>query len=256
MRVVIIADKQSLTSKGGSKENFVQSSYRLFAKEWREVVVQCPEEAVEEISKIIPRNKIWTEPVARGTAPAVGLAASYAAAKDPREQILFVFANQIVKYQDKLVNTLKSALELQKQLKRTVLIGVATTKVTTDYGYIEIGKVLAENSGILAFEMKGFERSPDEGKVKQYTKSWKHLWDTGYMLANAEELLTLYRSVSEELFSGLLTVKAAIGTKFQEEIVKTVYTALPKATLAETIYEKMNKKEAAVVAVDLGRKDG
>lgn len=245
MKVVIIVDKSGL--------KHFRNTYQLFTDSWSEVYVQCPEEVVKEISQVVPKERIWTEPFRRGTAAAVGLATARIAAKESHEQALFVFANQIVSYKEKLINTLKLAMQAQSQIGRMVLIGVSITKQTDEYGYIQIGKVIQETEGLLTFELTDFDRNPSLEKLAMMKNSWRYLWDTGYMLCEAEELLGIYRQVNPDLFSGLMTIKAAIGTKFAEEIVGTVYEKLERLPLSVMIYEKVNHQLVGVIPVDIGR---
>lgn len=250
MKIVIIADKSSLDES--PSKNRVQNIYNLFNKIYDDVLVQCPVDSVDTLSLYIPKERIMVEPVGRGTALAIGLAAAKIANINPKEMITFVFANQYMRYEDRLVATIHAANDMFKSLNRMLLIGVAITGVTTDYGYIKVGKVIQETSGILAFQMEGFERTPTAKQLESYMQSWRYLWDTGSMVCSAEVLLDIYKRTLPEIFNGLMTIKASLGTKFEASVTETVYHNFPTMSVAKGLYEKINKDDVLVLPVDLG----
>lgn len=251
MKVVIIADLSS-TIRNSDGECYIEKLYKIFAEQYNEVLIQCPSSAVEQISKTVPVEHIMVEPYEKGTAAAIGLATAYLANANPSELVIYIFANQNVAYQDRLLNTLQVANDMYKHLNRMLLVGVAITDPNSSYGYIQIGKVLQEISGVVAFELSSFERDL-EPQIRDYAnKSWRYLWDTGCMVCRAENLLEIYKQTLPEMFTGLMTIKASIGTKFEKEIVEAVYTRFPKISMAKGVYEKIDISKVAVIPVDLG----
>lgn len=251
MKVVIIADLSS-TIKNSQGQSYIEKLYQIFINQDADVVIQCPASAVEQISKTVPSDKIMSEPQEKGTAAAIGLATAYLASSNPKELVVYIFANQNVAYQDRLMTTLKVANDMYKHLSRMLLVGVSITDPNSNYGYIKIGKVLQEISGLVAFELTSFERNLGETERTQANNSWRYLWDTGCMVCQAENLLEIYRDTQPEMFTGLMTIKASIGTKFEKEIVETVYSSFPKISMAKGVYEKIPVSKVAVIPVDLG----
>lgn len=252
MKIVVVADNTSFEKPINSSESYIESSYKLFLTLGQEVYVQCPVNVAKEVGKFVPKKMIWTEPVKRGTAPALGLAAVYASAKKSEELALFAFANQTVLYRDKLLNTLKIAESLYKQLRKIILIGVAITEETDKYGYIEVGRVDKEMSGILAFEMKSFRRHIKQEELRAITKTWKYLWDTGYVISKPTELLLTYQKSLPSVYSGLIKIKETLNTRDEYEVLKNIYGTFPKVSFSEGVIEKVDYSNLAVIQVDLG----
>ena len=251
MKVVIIADLSS-TIKNSQGESYIEKLYKIFIKQYSEVLIQCPESAIEQISKTVPSEKIMSEPQQKGTAAAIGLATAYLASTSPHELVVYIFANQNVAYQDRLMNTLSVASDMYKHLGRMLLVGVSITDPNSSYGYIKIGKVLQEISGLIAFELSSFQRDLSDDQRHDANNSWRYLWDTGCMVCKPENLLEIYKEAMPEMYGGLTTIKAAIGTKFEKEIVGAVYSSFPKISMAKGVYEKIDIAKVAVIPVDLG----
>ncbi len=251
MKILIIADSTS-TLVGSDGSSYINKLYKLFSANYKDVVVECDEVSREAISQIVPDDKIMTEPYHKGTAAAIGLATAYIANQNPQELIVCIFANQNIKYQDRLLNTIDVAKDMYKHLGKMLLIGVAITDQTSDYGYIKIGKVLQEISSLIAFEMISFKRTLSIEEKFIAHNSWQYLWDTGCLICRAENLLELYKDSLPDMFTGLMTIKAAIGTKFEREIVNTVYSSFPKISMSSGLLEKLEPKKLAVIPVDLG----
>ncbi len=254
MKIVIIADQTSVHSNNNDA-SYLSQIYKISTSNYKNVFVLCPESAADEIAKVVPKEVIMTEPQAKGTATAIGLAAAYFANSNPKELVSFIFANQQINNQDRLIATLRVAQDMYKQLNTMLLIGVAITGKTNNYGYVKVGKAVQEMSGVVAFEMLRFERNPSSEKISEYMQSWQYLWDTGCLLCTPEDLLEIYKKTIPELFTGLLTIKAALGTKFENEIKNTVYKTFNKISVAKGLYEKIDTNKLLVIPVDLGIKE-
>lgn len=252
MRIVIVADKTSIVKRSNNQPSYLESTYNLFLSLSKSIYVQCPDEIRNQVTKYVPLERVWVEPTSRGTAPAIGLAATYAYLTNDQEVMLFAFANQTVLYRDKLLNTLKVAKNLYDQLRKVILIGVAITDKTDKYGYIEVGKVAKEMSGVLAFEMQSFKRHVSPTEIDKFVKTWKYLWDTGYVLSSPKDLLSLYEQTMPNLYKGLTEIRLNVGTKLEESVLNSVYQTFQNTSFSEGVIEKCQQKELAVIPVDLG----
>ncbi|HLD03816.1 MAG TPA: sugar phosphate nucleotidyltransferase, partial [Candidatus Dojkabacteria bacterium] len=162
MKIIIVADESSLVTAKHNKEPLIKSCFNMFKEYWsiKDILVQCPVKIAEKIKKILPKAQIYTEPVKKGTAAAVGLAAIRIALQNPDEVVIVSYSDHPVKYRHKLHSALKVAQTLFNHWKKLILIGVNPTFPATDYGYAQIGKVLQEINGTIAFEMVGFKEKP------------------------------------------------------------------------------------------------
>ena len=112
--------------------------------------------------------------------------------------------------------------------------------------------MLKEMSGVLAFEMKSFKRHVKQTELDLIVGQWNYLWDTGYILGTAHDLIALYKEALPDLYEGLMTMKVAIVTKLEKKIIETIYKTIPHTTMSEGVIEKVDPKKVAVIPVDLG----
>lgn len=251
MKVVLLADKTSL-QPGFDGESYISRLYRIFESGFENVYVQCPLEDVELINKFIPQENILSEPVSKGTAPAIGLAATYFMKDNPDDPIIWIFANQNVKYQDKLVNTLKIAREMYDHLGKMILIGVAITGNTNDYGYIKIGKAVQEISSLIAFEMISFQRNMRKEEMNEVSNSWRYLWDTGSMISSPKHVLSIFKTTLPDLYRILMKIMKLPRSESNSNKLNKLYSQVAGISMAKGIYELITPSSVAIVPVDLG----
>ena len=245
MKIVIIAKSGDLSG--------VLKARNIFQDLGVEIFVQCPDEMKRELLDNFDKDHIWLEPISKGTSIAIGVASVYAERLFKDEIFVYIFANQYVTYKERLLSTLRAAEDIFLQLGKTTFIGVTITSVTDDYGYFEIGKVLKEIGGVIAFEMKSFERNPNKENLKKYSESWNYLWDTGYLLGKPKNILKEYKLLQPELYEGLMAIKASLGTKFEKEVISTIFDKFETISFAKSISEKINPNNVVVVPVDVGK---
>ena len=257
MKIIIVADESSLVTAKHNKEPLIKSCFNMFKEYWsiKDILVQCPVKIAEKIKKILPKAQIYTEPVKKGTAAAVGLAAIRIALQNPDEVVIVSYSDHPVKYRHKLHSALKVAQTLFNHWKKLILIGVNPTFPATDYGYAQIGKVLQEINGTIAFEMVGFKEKPQKELAEKFLQSWRYLWNTGYLVCGVNTLLKKYQHLLPDLYKGLQLIKEAIGTSLEQQISSTVFANLPKISIDKGIYEKIPRDEVAIIPVDLNIHD-
>ena len=252
MKVLILADQKSLNHFPSGK-TLLEGCVEMFQSlvEDSEIVVQCPQEICPRIKELAVGATIYAEPVGRGTAPAIGLSAVRLALADPSESFLIAYSDHPVSYRNNLFSAVKLVETLRRNLNRLLLIGVNPTFPAIEYGYIKIGEVLQEVNGSIAFEVVEFNEKPSLELADQYIQSWRYLWNTGYTVTDATELLDLYRQYLPDLYRGLMTIKESIGTNVESDIIQTVYNSFPKISIDKGVYEKIDPHQVGVVPVDL-----
>ena len=140
-----------------------------------EIIRQLPE---------VPKRQILSEPVARNTAPAIGLAGQILAGVDP-DAVMGVFsADQIIQ---KPAGYLRAVRQAYRAAERgsIVVLGVQPRWPDIGYGYIEFGKgmVLGKPAPVLRFHEK-----PDLAKARRYFSSGRCYWNAGMFFWRASVL--------------------------------------------------------------------
>jgi mannose-1-phosphate guanylyltransferase len=148
----------------------------IFVVTVEEQIANLREEAPE-----LPLKNYLIEPMPKGTASVVGMAAVYLQKIDPNAVMAVLTADHIIDnvqyFQDLLIEA-KTAAE--KGL--LVTLGIKPTFPATGYGYIEAGKRI---SGLNSNAVIQFKEKPDSDTAKKYLKSGLFYWNSGMFIWSA-----------------------------------------------------------------------
>ena len=109
----------------------------------------------------IPKENIIVEPVAKNTAPCIGLAAIHIAKKDPESKMIVLPADHLIKFNEIFTDTLRTALDVVENGDNLATIGITPNYPETGYGYINFkrGDSLPNIKNV--YEVLKFEEKPN-----------------------------------------------------------------------------------------------
>ena len=153
-------------------------------------ILICNEEhrfiAAEQLRNInIQPKSILLEPLGRGTAPAVTIAALKAIENSKNPFLLILSADHIISNKENLIKVLQSGKNYADQ-GSLVTFGVKPEYPETGYGYIESTKMLNNDLG---GEIKRFIEKPNLVNAKEYIKNKNFFWNSGIFLFRANDIL-------------------------------------------------------------------
>ena len=113
----------------------------------------------------IPKENIIVEPVAKNTAPCIGLAAIHIAKKNPESKMIVLPADHLIKFNEIFTDTLRTALDVVENGDNLATIGITPNYPETGYGYINFkrGDSLPNIKNV--YEVLKFEEKPNIEKV-------------------------------------------------------------------------------------------
>lgn len=134
------------------------------------------------------------EPVAKSTAPAVGLAALKIWHDDPASIIVTVNSDHYIKNDKEYRRLLKLGNKIVARYPdQVLLIGLKTSYPETGYGYIKTGKVV-ENFGKEELrEVRQFIEKPNLAEAKKYHAGSNYLWNPAIFIFRAQHMLNLFK---------------------------------------------------------------
>ncbi|HEX6007644.1 MAG TPA: mannose-1-phosphate guanylyltransferase/mannose-6-phosphate isomerase [Burkholderiales bacterium] len=161
-------------------------------------IVVCNEEhsflVAEQLREIDVRARaIMLEPVGRGTAPALTLAALNAAGEDP--VLLVMPSDHVIAAEPAFCAALGVGAALAAE-GFVVTFGVPPVAAETGYGYIRTGAKIAASAEPAAYQVHSFVEKPDTANAKRYCASGRYLWNSGIFAVRASvwlESITRYR---------------------------------------------------------------
>ncbi len=201
-------------------------------------------EETERQLSFVPDDQltIVKEPLARNTAPAIGLAAAIIASLDPTAVMAVLPADHYIQGEEEFRATLERA-RLAAADMTLVTLGIRPGSPETGYGYIE-ADLKAGQEGV--FPVSRFIEKPCREKAVELLSAGNNYWNSGMFVWRADVILDRIRTHMPELYTGLesLRIPARLSDHSMARQVEALYAAIP----AESIdYGVMEKADGVVV---------
>jgi len=204
---------------------------------------------VRRLLKAIPAANILVEPVARNTAPAIGLAAVHIASREPNGVLQVLPADHAVRDVERFRSCLAAAAELAAR-GMLVTLGIRPTRPETGYGYIEVGDSLGPES----FRAVAFVENPDAPPARRYVESEKFFWNAGIFVFRADAILSAFAKHMPDLAGALERISRAIGKRSYQATVSRELRKLPPVSIDYGVMERASDN-LAVIPGDFGWSD-
>ncbi|MFH1860051.1 MAG: mannose-1-phosphate guanylyltransferase, partial [bacterium] len=211
---------------GGSGTRFWPVSRRSIPKQCLHITCHKSmiQETVDRLSPIIERDKFYVatgnhlyesikqdlpdigfilEPVARNTAPCIGLSMIHLLHKDPDAIVLLETADHYYQDEDAYRQHLLKAIAHATTHNKICLIGIKPSYPATGYGYIQQGSLVCDHEGIQVFEVQRFVEKPGLDVAKEYVESKEYLWNSGMFISKAQVMLDEIAQYMPHLHAGL-----------------------------------------------------
>jgi len=186
---------------------------------------------------------IIEEPMGRNTAPAIGLAATVIADRDPSAVMAVLPADHFVREEEVFRNTLARAEKVAAHMS-LVTLGIVPAYPETGYGYIEADRGEGE-AGV--FPVRRFVEKPCREKAEDYIRSGNFFWNSGMFVWRADVILDRIRTHMPDLGAGLACLKiprhGTRGAGIEPE-VRDLYGRIEAQSID---YGVMEKAEGVVV---------
>jgi len=246
---------------------------------------QCPE---------IPKQNYLLEPMPRGTASVVGLAAIALQSQDPQAVMAVLTSDHLIVNVERFHLLLKLAYATVGG-NYLVTLGIQPTFPSTGYGYIQVGEPLKDvrvGAGLcgkvpsmvkitdpplgaslcgkvpsmvkitdppLLIDMQAcqavkFKEKPDEAQARAMLADGKHAWNSGMFVWKVEQILAEFGRQMPALYAGLQQIAKSWSTTYRNKVVSTVWLSLEPQTIDYGIMERA-RQVAVIPAGGLGWTD-
>ncbi|MCI3951190.1 MAG: mannose-phosphate guanylyltransferase/mannose-6-phosphate isomerase [Burkholderiales bacterium] len=236
------------------------------AGEFNAPLVVCNEEhrflVAEQLREIgVTPRAIVLEPVGRGTAPALTVAALTAVADE--DTILLVLPSDHVIMDQP---AFRAAIECGSALAADGLVvtfGVPPNAPETGYGYIRTGSKITTGSGSVAHQVHAFIEKPDAATAKRHCASGRYLWNSGIFAMRASVWLESIARYRPEI-SAACERAQALGTWDTDfyRVERKAFTDCPQDSIDYAVMERLEAEpasasapRAAVVRLEAGWSD-
>ena len=233
--------KHILPLSGGGRP-LVAEAYERVLPLARQVFILTEERQrhlIQEAAPEIPPDAVISEPVARGTTNALGLAALTLLERD-QEAVMFStaadhFVGRLVAFQ----RAIRAAAVVAGQSHELVTVGLRPRYAATGFGYIEAGAEIALD-GETAMEVKRFVEKPDAAAARGYVEDGRHFWNLNLFCWRCDVFVEELKRHGRAHHEGLLEVVARRRAG-DETGAAEVYARLPVAAVDYTVLEKTDR---------------
>jgi len=201
------------------------------ASQVAELKVQAPE---------IPEANFILEPMPKGTASVVGLAAIYLTSQDPDAIMAVLTAEHFIGDVAEFQKTLKACCA-QAEKGQLVTIGIPPSYAATGYGYLHRGEPVESASGCPVYRVAAFKEKPDETAASAMVSDGQHDWNSGMFFWRADRILEEMHGLMPELYAGLSLISAHLGMVDQQHITQEIWSSLKNETIDFGVMEKAAK---------------
>jgi mannose-1-phosphate guanylyltransferase len=204
-----------------------------------------------KLLKGMPAKNVLVEPIARNTAPAVGLAAAVVARKDPAGIVMVLPSDQHVRDTAGFRRALQAAAKAA-QAGALVTIGIKPGHPETGFGYVQQGKVVMKGA-LPVHAVRRFVEKPDLKTAKKYLASGDYLWNAGIFVFRADRILEELARHMPETTAPLAAIGKAAGTAAFSKVLAEQFPLMPSISIDYGVMEKASG--IAVVPADFGWND-
>lgn len=195
-------------------------------------------------------HNIILEPTGKNTAPAIALAAIYAAKHEDNPALLVLAADHVVLNEDAFRAAVVQAQVPVKQDK-LVTFGIVPQSPETGYGYIKYNPNADEQSG---FTVEQFVEKPDLATAKAYLESGNYLWNSGMFAFKAQNYLNELKNHCPDIYSACSHAMQSVDMDLDFiRIDKESFFDCPTESIDYAVMEKTTN--AVVIAMDAGWSD-
>jgi mannose-1-phosphate guanylyltransferase len=226
----------------------------LFPSE-RILVVTVEEQALELRKQCpqIPSENYLIEPMPRGTASVVGLAAIALNHRDPKASMVILTADHFIQQEAYFRSLLKAALEVADQ-GYLVTLGIKPHHPATGYGYIQQGESLGKFSEFEAFRAIGFKEKPDLDGARSFIEQGDHAWNSGMFIWRVDRIMAELDQLMPQLTEIIQKIASVWETDTQNEVLQELWPSIRPETIDYGIMEKADQV-AVLPADNLGWND-
>jgi mannose-1-phosphate guanylyltransferase len=217
------------------------------------VTVEQQARELEKQSADIPTGNFIIEPMPRGTASVVGLAAIALQQRDPEATMAVLTSDHYIGNEENFRETLRVAYDVAQE-GYLVTLGIPPTFPATGYGYIQRGDSIGAFRGKEVYKVLRFKEKPDEDHARQMLWAGDHAWNSGMFVWKVSTIMAEFQRQMPDLYKSLQEIAHAWNTAERDEVIQRIWPTIHEETIDYGIMEGA-LKTAVVPAADLGWSD-
>jgi len=200
------------------------------------VTVRDQAEELRAQTPSIPDENFLLEPMPRGTASVVGLAAIALQARDPQAVMAVLTADHFIGNVARFHHLLLTAHDVAND-GYLVTLGIEPTFPATGFGYIQRGEKLGVYRDMDTYRVQRFKEKPNETQARAMLEGGDHSWNSGMFVWQVERIMAEFERQMPDLVSTLETIAQAWDTPDQQAILERLWPDIHPETIDYGIME-------------------
>lgn len=194
-------------------------------------------EKLETQTDEINRENFILEPMPKGTASVVGMAAIQLLSRNKDAVMAILTADHYIKDVKYFRSLLVSAFH-EAEKGHLVTLGIEPTFPSTGMGYIEQGELIETEAENPVYRVRRFCEKPDHDTAVKFLSSGNYSWNSGMFIWRADRILAEIEKDLPELYDQLMRIYPTIGTSQYDAKVAEVWPAIQAQTIDYGVMEK------------------
>ena len=188
----------------------------------------------------IPTENFLIEPLPRGTASVVGMAAVAIKERDPKGIMAVVTADHFIGNTELFHRLLMAAKDVAMN-DYLVTLGITPSFPSTGYGYIQSGEAIGIYNGLEVNHVVRFKEKPEQSQAINMVDAGDHVWNSGMFVWKVERILVEINQQMPALSQTLVEISKAWNTSEKDSIVTHLWPALEPETIDYGVMEHASK---------------
>lgn len=228
----------------------------MVAKTVRRISGIVPDENIFIITSELGRTLLWetlgsfrsqniiVEPSSRNTAPCIALATAHIKKRDPDAVTIVLPSDHLVHDDLTFVKIVQAGIEIAREKKGLVTIGIKPDRPETAYGYIQADGQLplplafSDGCDFLLFRVKAFAEKPDASTAVEFLESNDFYWNSGVFIWHIDAISREFERSMPDLYKDLLAIYDSLGSENEQKVIEDVYSWIHPLSIDYGIMEK------------------
>jgi len=238
-QMLSLIEERSLFQSAIDRVNGILPPERILVVTVAEQAAQLREQAPE-----IPAENFLLEPMPRGTASVVGLAAQVLQHRDPQAIMAVLTSDHFIGNQERYQDLLRAAHQVALD-GYLVTLGIAPTFPATGYGYIQQGELLGTYRDQPVYRAMRFKEKPDDAQARAMLESGDHAWNSGMFVWQVSQILEEIARQMPDLAAKLAEIGQVWDTPSCQSTLERVWPTIQPETIDYGVME--GARQVAVI---------
>ncbi len=208
------------------KENIIVSTNLDF---YEDVLSQLPD---------LEPHQVLREPVMKGTAPSIMLAAYHIRDINPNANVVVVPSDLVIMDEEPYRQTIVDGLNFVSENDGLLTVGIKPTRPETRFGYIQADDRQVDGMN----KVRAFTEKPEESFAKIFVESGEFFWNSGILMWNVNSFIEIAGECLPDLEAQFNVIfDSAHNRDARRGLLYSVYEAFPHISIDNAVLEKTDK---------------